>query len=136
EAPRPDLARAPRGVAAGALHVRHRHLPEHLPHADSRRDGAHAERVRGARSSGRAALPRRPQAPAARARSSTERRPGDRSAEGAEGLTMLLALTLAPLLMVGVGALLLMLVEVLVKSRAGFALGTTLVFVAGGVAAM
>jgi len=38
--------------------------------------------------------------------------------------------------MVGVGALLLMLVEVLVKSRAGFALGTTLVFVAGGVAAM
>ncbi|HEY1960265.1 MAG TPA: NADH-quinone oxidoreductase subunit N [Polyangiaceae bacterium] len=49
---------------------------------------------------------------------------------------MLLALTLAPLLMVGVGALLLMLVEVLVKSRGGFALGTTLIFVAGGVAAM
>jgi NADH-quinone oxidoreductase subunit N len=59
---------------------------------------------------------------------------------------MLLVLTLAPLLMVGAGALLLMLVEVLMKSRrrgpggeptaSGLALGATLVLVAGGVSAM
>ncbi len=49
---------------------------------------------------------------------------------------MLLVLTLAPLLMVGVGALLLMLTEALAKSKAGLALGTTLIFVAGGVAAV
>ena len=54
---------------------------------------------------------------------------------------MLLVLTLAPLLVVGVGALLLMLVEVLAKRRpgdhaSGLALGSTLVLVAGGVSAM
>jgi NADH-quinone oxidoreductase subunit N len=48
---------------------------------------------------------------------------------------MLLILTLAPFLMVGVGALLLMLVEVTSKSRGGLALGATLVLVAGGISA-
>jgi NADH-quinone oxidoreductase subunit N len=48
---------------------------------------------------------------------------------------MMLVLTLAPFLMVGVGALLLMIVEVMSRPR-GMALGATLVFVAGGMSAV
>lgn len=48
---------------------------------------------------------------------------------------MLLVLTLAPFLMIGVGALLLMLVEVMSRPR-GMALGATLIFVAGGMSAI
>ena len=47
---------------------------------------------------------------------------------------MMLMLTLAPFLMVGGGALLLMLVEVTSKTRGGLALGATLILVAGGLA--
>ncbi len=49
---------------------------------------------------------------------------------------MLLVLTLAPFLMVGVGALMLMLVEVIWKTRQGLALGATLILAAGGASAM
>jgi NADH-quinone oxidoreductase subunit N len=49
---------------------------------------------------------------------------------------MLLILTLAPFLIVGIGALLLMLAEVMSKSRGGLALGATLILAAGGVSAM
>jgi NADH-quinone oxidoreductase subunit N len=49
---------------------------------------------------------------------------------------MLLVLTLAPFLMVGVGTLLLMLVEVISKSRGGLALGATLILAAGGISAV
>jgi len=48
---------------------------------------------------------------------------------------MLLVLTLAPFLMVGVGALLLMLVEVASRPR-GLALGATLILVAGGLSSV
>src|SRR5512135_2186553 len=49
---------------------------------------------------------------------------------------MLTALTLAPFLIVGVGALLLMLVEVTSKSRSGLALGATIILAMGGVSAI
>jgi NADH-quinone oxidoreductase subunit N len=49
---------------------------------------------------------------------------------------MMLMLTLAPFLMVGGGALLLMLVEVTSKTRGGLALGATLVLAAGGLASI
>ncbi|HEX4512491.1 MAG TPA: NADH-quinone oxidoreductase subunit N, partial [Polyangiaceae bacterium] len=49
---------------------------------------------------------------------------------------MMLMLTLAPFLMVGGGALLLMLVEVTSKARGGLALGATLILVAGGLSSI
>ncbi len=49
---------------------------------------------------------------------------------------MMTALTLAPFLIVGIGALLLMLVEVTSKTRSGLALGATLILAMGGVSSI
>jgi NADH-quinone oxidoreductase subunit N len=49
---------------------------------------------------------------------------------------MMTALTLAPFLIVGIGALLLMLVEVTSKSRSGLALGATLILTMGGISSI